>query len=208
MGTDPIDVGLDVLASTSEVMATLIARHGAYTPRRAERPEPFKALAKAIIYQQLAGKAASAIHARFETILNAQVTPEAVLSLGPEGLRGAGLSGAKSAAICALARHAEAGELSLRRLDGLEDEALSRSLCRVRGIGPWTAQMFMIFELGRLDVWPTGDLGVRKGYHRAFQSPELPSARTLEPLGAPFRPYRSIVAWYCWRAADTPPPKP
>ena len=88
-------------------------------------------------------------------------------------------------------------------LDALSDQALTDVLCRVRGIGPWTAQMFMLFELGRLDVWPTGDLAVRKGFGIVFDLPATPKAKDLEPMGDRYQPYRSIVAWYCWRLLDT-----
>ena len=98
------------------------------------------------------------------------------------------------------------GLLDLSTLDALDDDTLTRRLCRVRGIGPWTAQMFLIFELGRLDVWPTGDLAVRKGFGQAFGHDDAPTARELKPMGDPFKPYRSMVAWYCWRVLDTAAP--
>ena len=183
-------------------MATLITTHGPYAPRRASNPEPFSALCKAIIYQQLAGKAAASIHGRFEALIDGPITPQRILELEPEVIRSAGLSGAKRDAVLDLAAHGARGELEMSTLDTLDDEALTRWLCRVRGIGPWTAQMFLLFELGRLDVWPTGDLGVRRGFGHAFRQGETPTARELAPLGEPFRPFRSIVAWYCWRAAD------
>jgi DNA-3-methyladenine glycosylase II len=197
-----VDTALKDLAERSPVMATLIATHGPYTPRRAAEPAPFRALCKAIIYQQLAGKAAASIHGRFEALISGPVTPDRVLELGPEVIRGAGLSRAKRDAVLALAGHGARGELDLVTLDALDDDALTGWLCRVRGVGPWTAQMFLLSELGRLDVWPTGDLGVRRGYGHAFTTPEVPTARALGPLGEPFRPYRSLVAWYCWREAD------
>ena len=204
--TDPtMDEALADLAGRGEVLAGLIARHGPYEPRRAAAPNVFQSLAKAIVYQQLAGKAAASIHGRFIALVEGPLTADKVLALDPEAIRGAGLSGAKRDAVLDLARHALDGKLDLETLDALDDEALTRSLCRVRGIGPWTAQMFLLFELGRLDVWPTGDLGVRKGYGLAFALPTTPTARELAPLGEPFRPYRSIVAWYCWRATDAPP---
>lgn len=197
-----IDEALEHLSTHDATMAELIATHGPYTPRRAAHPEPFKALCKAIIYQQLAGKAAASIHGRFEALMEGSVTPARVLALDPEIIRSAGLSGAKRDAVRDLAQYGARGELDMATLDTLDDDALTRWLCRVRGIGPWTAQMFLLFELGRLDVWPTADLGVRRGFGHAFQGGETPSARELGPLGDPFRPFRSIVAWYCWRTAD------
>ncbi len=201
-----IKAALDELSQRSEVLARLLHEHGPYAPRRAARPDLFGALVKAIIYQQLAGKAAAAIHRRFEALVEAQVRAERVLGLEVGEIRAAGLSGAKAAAVLDLARHSADGKLNLDELDSLDDMALVRSLCRVRGIGPWTAQMLLIFELGRLDVWPTGDLGVRKGFGRAFSMSDTPSAKELEPLGEAFRPFRSIVAWYCWRALDASKP--
>ena len=201
-----ISQALEALATRSAVLAGLIKQHGRYRPRRAARPDVFGALARAIIYQQLAGKAAAAIHGRFVDLCGGVVDAETVGALDPEVIRSAGLSRAKRDAVVDLARHARQGLLELQVLDRLDDEALTRTLCQVRGIGPWTAQMFMIFELGRLDVWPTGDLAVRKGFGLAFGHAESPKARALKPLGDPFRPYRSLVAWYCWRVLDTDTP--
>lgn len=205
--TEPaIQAALVDLAGRSAVLGALIANHGPYRPRRSPEPDVFASLARAIIFQQLAGKAAASIHRRFVEKLGGEVSPETVLATDPEDIRAAGLSRAKRDAVVDLARHAQDGWLDLATLDGLDDGALTQRLCRVRGIGPWTAQMFLLFELGRLDVWPTGDLAVRKGFGQAFGHPQAPTARALEPLGDPFRPYRSIVAWYCWRLLDTQVP--
>ncbi len=199
---------LNTLCERSPVIAQLIAKHGPYAPRPAASPDVFGALARAIIYQQLAGKAAASIHGRFQALMGDDgVCPAAVLGLDPEIIRSAGLSRAKRDAVVDLARHAQEGLLDLEVLQAMSDEVLIRTLCRVRGIGPWTAQMFMLFELGRLDVWPTGDLAVRKGFGLAFGHDAPPTAKALEPLGDPFVPYRSIVAWYCWRVLDTSTPK-
>ncbi len=194
---------LDDLAGRSEVLAALIRQHGPYTPRAARQPHVFRSLAKAIVYQQLAGKAAASIHRRFTELVPPPLSASKVLSLEPETIRAAGLSKAKRDAVLDMAQQVVDGRLDIGELVGLDDEALTRRLCAVRGIGPWTAQMFLLFELGRLDVWPTGDLGVRKGFHLAFQRKEVPTARDLQALGEPFRPYRSIVAWYCWRILDS-----
>ena len=194
------------LATRSHVLADLIERHGPYEPRRSSSPDVFGSLARAIIYQQLAGRAASSIHRRFTALFDGSVTVDEVLAADPELIRSAGLSRAKRDAVIDLARHGREGLLNLATLESLDDEALIRSLCRVRGIGPWTAKMFLLFELGRLDVWPTGDLAVRRGFGIAFDRPVTPTARELVPEGDPYRPYRSIVAWYCWRVLDTPTP--
>ena len=199
---DCITSALDELSNRSMVLQKLIHKYGPYTPRKNPQIAAFSSLAKTIIYQQLAGKAAASIHARFQALLGGTVSPTEVLSLEVETLQSAGLSKAKSLAVLDLARHAQEGLLQLDTLEELEDDALVKRLCTVRGIGPWTAQMFLIFQLGRLDVWPTGDLAVRRGFGKAFELPTSPTARELEPMGDPFRPYRSIVAWYCWRVLD------
>lgn len=193
------------LSLRSPVLQRLIESHGPYTPRKNRQIDAFSSLAKTIIHQQLAGKAAASIHRRFQDLFCATVTSEEVLSMDLDTLRSAGLSKAKSLAIKDLARHDQKGLLHLDELEGLEDDLLVAQLCRVRGIGPWTAQMFLIFQLGRLDVWPTGDLAVRRGFGQAFDLPAVPSSRELQPRGDAFRPYRSIVAWYCWRVIDSTP---
>ena len=195
---------LSALAAQDERLAALIDKHGAFTPRRADSPDAFAALARAIIFQQLAGKAAASIHRRFCALVDGQVRPSRVGQLSLDQLRSAGLSASKALAVADLVQCAQAGALELSTLDALSDEALTDHLCQVRGVGPWTAQMFMLFELGRLDIWPTGDLAVRRGFSSIYGLEPAVTARQLEPLGDPFRPYRSIVAWYCWRVMDTP----
>jgi DNA-3-methyladenine glycosylase II len=169
---------------------------------RTRRPH-FAELARMICYQQLAGAAARTIHGRFEALFDGHPTPEAVLAVPDAALRAAGLSAAKAASIRDLAVRVEAGEVKLARMSRLPDDEIVRELTLVRGIGRWTAEMFLMFQLGRPDVWPVDDLGVRKGYSLIYELPALPAARDLDPLGDRFRPYRSVVAWYCWRAVDT-----
>jgi DNA-3-methyladenine glycosylase II len=193
-----------LLAERDVVMARLVDRFGL---PRVSKPDAthFAALVRSIVYQQLAGAAASTIHGRLVVALGGVVTPEAMLAVSPEELRAAGMSGNKAASVCDLAAKVLDGTVVLDP-SGLaregDDEVIER-LTTVRGIGRWTAEMFLMFQLRRLDVWPTGDLGVRKGFGVAWGIP-MPSARELEPLGDPFRPYRSAVAWYCWRAAEAP----
>lgn len=191
-----------VLAARDPVVAGLVAAAG--SPRlRPPLESHFAALARSILYQQLAGSAAAAIHARMITALGGSVTAEAVLALDPGMLRAAGLSQAKADSLRDLAAKVAEGtlELDARRIGRLDDEEIVAHLTAVRGIGRWTAQMFLLFQLRRLDVWPTGDLGVRRGFGLAWNR-AMPSARELEPLGDTFRPYRSVVAWYCWRACE------
>lgn len=195
------------LAEQCPVMAGLVSVHGPPRLGRAERRgERFQALANAICFQQLAGVAAATIWGRVRALVPGPFTPEAVLGLSDEQLRGAGLSGAKVASIRDLAAHVTSGALPLDRLGRMQDDDVIEALTAVRGIGPWTAQMFLIFNLRRLDVWPTGDLGVRAGYAKAYGLPSLPSAKELEVLGDHLRPYRSLAAWYCWRAVETVTP--
>ena len=169
---------------------------------RTRRPH-FAELARMICYQQLAGAAARTIHGRFEALFDGHPTPDVVLATPDAALRGAGLSAAKAASIRDLAVRVDAGEVQLARMGRLPDDEVVRELTLVRGIGRWTAEMFLMFQLGRPDVWPVDDLGVRKGYSLIYGLPEMPRARDLDPLGERFRPYRSVVAWYCWRAVDT-----
>jgi DNA-3-methyladenine glycosylase II len=192
----------EILAARDPVVARMLADAG---PPRLRRPAEsgFAALARAIVYQQLAGVAAAAIHGRLIAALDGQVTPEALLALSDESLRAVGLSANKVLSLRDLAIKVLDGTvvLSGRGLSRQSDEEIKARLSSVRGIGPWTADMFLLFQLRRLDVWPTGDLGVRRGYGLAWNVP-MPSARELQPLGDPYRPYRSVVAWYCWRAVE------
>lgn len=165
----------------------------------------FEALAAAIVYQQLSGKAAVTIHNRFCGLFDDD-RPEAGKAgeIPMEALRSAGLSNNKALAILDLAEKCVDGTLgSYRGLARLDDEAVVRKLCQVRGIGPWTAQMYLIFNLGRPDVMPATDLGVQKGVQYVYRTPELPSPDEVLDLTAHLSPYRSAAAWYFWLAADT-----
>jgi len=190
------------LASRDPVIAGLVAAAG---PMRLRPPfaSHFEALVRSIVYQQLAGKAAAAIHGRLVAAMGDDVTPAALLALSPDALRAVGLSANKAASLTDLAEKVLAGTVVLdsRGLARESDEEVVARLSTVRGIGEWTAQMFLLFQLGRLDVWPTGDLGVRRGYGLAWGVP-MPSPRELAVLGEAFRPYRSVAAWYCWRACE------
>ena len=194
------------LAGLDPVLAALIDRHGRPPIRRPVRSDRrFEALAEIIVYQQLAGRAAATIHGRFVEALDGIVTPGTVLSASPERLASAGLSRAKATSIRDLAHQVADGRISLERIGRLSDDEVVDHLTQVRGIGPWTAQMFLLGTLGRLDVWPTGDYGVRAGFGRAWGLDGIPGPKELTELGEPFRPYRSLVAWYCWRVVDDRP---
>ncbi len=192
------------LADRDRVVARLVDVYG--LPRLSKPGDThFAALVQSIVFQQLAGAAASTIHRRLVAALGGEVTPEVMLALAPEDLRAAGMSGNKAASVSDLAAKVLDGTVVLDP-GGLAregDEEVIARLTTVRGIGRWTAEMFLMFQLRRLDIWPVGDLGVRKGFGVAWGIP-MPSAKELEPLGDAFRPYRSAVAWYCWRAAEQP----
>ncbi len=191
-----------ILAEQDPVLRRLVAQAG---PPKVRPPAEshFAALTRAIVYQQLAGSAAAAIHGRLIAALDGEVTAERLLALDGDTLRAAGLSRNKAASLQDLATKVLDGTVVLDpgRLRTEGDADLVARLSTVRGIGKWTAEMFLMFQLRRLDVWPTGDLGVRKGFGLAWGVP-LPTARELDPLGDPYRPYRSVVAYYCWRAAE------
>ena len=192
----------EILAERDPVLAGLIAEAG---PIRLSRStmSPFAALVQSIVYQQLAGAAARAIHGRLLAALDGGVEPETLLALSDETLRAVGLSTAKVRSLRDLASKVldGTGVVSRRALARQSDDEIVARLSSVRGIGPWSAQMFLIFQLRRLDVWPVGDLGVRRGYGLAWKVP-TPTARDLEPLGDPYRPYRTVLTWYCWRASE------
>jgi DNA-3-methyladenine glycosylase II len=162
----------------------------------------FNALVRAIVYQQLAGKAAAAIHGRFLALFGGEPVPAAILSTPDEALRGSGLSAAKTLAIRDLALKSTDGTVPLERIEKLPDDEIVARLSAVRGIGRWTAEMFLIFQLGRQDVWPVDDLGVRRGYAVIHGLSVWPKPKELQALGEIYRPYRTAAAWYCWRTAD------
>lgn len=189
------------LAKQDAVMASLLKRHGPPLPRWLSGSS-FMSLARSITFQQLAGAAARSIWARVEAAVGRPFTPERVLALPESELLAAGLSNAKRRAILDLAEKASSGELKLLSLSRLDDEAVIERLITVRGIGRWTAEMFLLFKLRRPDVWPVTDLGVRRGYMRAYGLSEMPEPRWLHEEGARFQPYRSVAAWYLWREAE------
>ena len=194
------------LADRDPVIARIVSESGPPTlPRPTETH--FATLVRSIVYQQLAGAAARAIHGRLITTLAGDVTPEHVMAATTEALRAAGLSGRKTESLRDLAAKVLDGTVLLepRQLGRLDDEEIITRLSTVKGIGRWSAQMFLIFQLRRVDIWPTGDLGVRRGYGLAW-GVNTPAPKQLEILGEPYRPYRTVVALYCWRAAETVTP--
>jgi len=188
-------------------MATLIARSRRYNITPAISVRPFEALAESIAYQQLNGKAAASIWKRVRALYPRRkwLDPERVLATPDDALRAAGLSRAKIAAIKDLAAKTLEGTVpSGRVLLGMSDDAIITRLTQVRGIGRWTVEMLLLFDLGRPDVWPVGDYGVRKGFAKTFGRRKLPTPKQLMKIGEKWRPYRSVAAWYFWRALDAP----
>jgi 3-methyladenine DNA glycosylase/8-oxoguanine DNA glycosylase len=194
-----------LLNASHSRMAALIARSRRYEIQPAVSLRPFDALAESIAYQQLNGKAAATIWNRVRALYPKAkwLDPEKVLATSDERLRAAGLSRAKTAALKDLAaktidRTVPSGRALLRMSD---DEIIAR-LTQVRGIGRWTVEMLLLFDLGRPDVWPVDDYGVRKGFAKTFGKRKLPTPKQLMNIGEKWRPYRSVAAWYFWRALD------
>jgi DNA-3-methyladenine glycosylase II len=191
---------IDEVAERDPVVANLVALVGPITHRPRNPDGPFGALVRAIVFQQLAGAAARAIHERVRALVDGEFTAETLMKVSDDALRGAGLSGAKLASLRDLSAKVIDGTVVLDRRSRLSDDEIAARLVTVRGIGRWTAEMYLMFELRRLDVWPVDDLGVRQGYGLAWGLAVPPTAKELTPLGDPFRPYRSVVARYCWEA--------
>jgi DNA-3-methyladenine glycosylase II len=191
---------VDEVAARDPVLAHLVALAGPISQRPRNPDGHFGALARAIVYQQLAGRAAQAIHQRVLATVGGTLKPETLAAVPDEALRAAGLSANKLASLRDLSAKVLDGTVDLNRSSRLGDDDLIAALVTVRGIGRWTAEMYLMFELRRLDVWPVDDLGVRQGYALAWGLDPPPSVKELAPLGDRFRPYRSVVARYCWEA--------
>ena len=193
------------LARRDPRFAALIAKAGPFTIRPGRLVRPFDALAESIAYQQLSGKAAATIFGRVRALYPRRkwFSPELVLATPDEKFRAAGLSRSKTAAIKDLAAKTLDGTVPTRAaLERMSDDEIISRLTAVRGIGRWTVEMLLLFDLGRLDVWPVDDYGVRKGYARNFRKKELPKPKELFVIGERWRPYRSVAAWYFWRALE------
>ncbi|HJP65252.1 MAG TPA: DNA-3-methyladenine glycosylase 2 family protein [Actinomycetota bacterium] len=190
------------VAASDPVMGAFIELAGPMKLRASRGVDVFTALASSILYQQLAGAAASAIHARFLALFDGHPTAEAVKRARIDRLRKVGLSGNKAAAIKDLAAKVLDGTVPTDGWGRLSDDEIVERLTAVRGIGRWTVEMFLIFDLGRLDVWPVDDYGVRKGWSKIHGLPELLKPKALMAEGERFRPHRTVAAWYCWRAVD------
>ena len=200
--------GIAHLRTTDPVLDALIEQIGDCRLMPSRGASPYEGLVRSVAYQQLQGKAADAILARFIALFAPASfpTPADVLAADPAVLRATGFSTAKVTAIRAIATEAQAGNIpDLAGAQAIEDEVLIARLTAIRGVGVWTVEMMLIFTLGRLDVWPLNDFGVRNGVRAAFGLPEMPSRRQMAELGEPWRPYLSIASWYFWRTAEQQP---
>ena len=218
---DP-EAAVEHLRGADPVMDRLISETGAFA-MRADNEDPFRSLSRAIIYQQLSGKAAGTIFARFLGLFEQGSTfdptirrtdpawspltepfppPTAVLALDDQQMRSAGLSRQKIASLRSLAEHFASGELSVEHFEEWEDEEIIAHLTRVRGIGRWTAEMFLMFHLHRPDVLPVNDVGINRAIARLYQLPALPKPPDVVRIGEPWRPWATVACWYLWRSED------
>ena len=190
------------LSSRDARFAKVIAAHPLCT--LGQNPNPvshFESLVESVISQQLAVKAADTIYVRVKTLVGGRMAPNRIAQVSEFQMREAGVSGAKFKTIQGLADAALSKKIKINQLHDIEsDEEIFTQLTSLWGIGPWTVDMFMMHQLGRLDIWPTGDLGVRRGWEKVHSLKEEIDPKALDKKGEKFRPYRSVIAWYCWRA--------
>ncbi len=209
MPADPVDYtkARRLLARRDPVLRDLMRAHGPCGLAARQHANPFKALARAIVGQQLSAKAAATIFSRFEGLYEAFPTPAQVLATTDERLRGVGLSSQKLGYLRDLCQRIEEGQLPLEVLERMEDEAIIEALTQVKGVGRWTAEMFLIFRLQRPDVLPVGDLGIVRAVQRAYKLRKAPSPDRLTRIGEAWRPYRSVACWYLWASLNNDPTK-
>ena len=188
------------LKQSDPVLSSIIDRVGDYGIEF--RDPNFETLVKSIVYQQLSGRVASVIFGRVVKAAGGTLTPESILKLRPGRMRALGLSGQKTAYIRDLARHTRDGKVDFAELLALPDEAVIERLTEVKGVGVWTAHMFLIFALRRTDVLPWGDLGIRAAIRKAYGFAELPEAAEMQALAARWRPYCTVASWYLWRSLE------
>ena len=188
------------LKSADPVIAAIIENVGPYKPRYA--PPTFENMARSIAYQQLHGKAAATIFGRLLTACDACLTPQSVLALSIEQMRACGLSKQKLSYIRDLAEKTISGDVNFEQLPQMEDEDVIEHLTRVKGIGRWSAQMFLMFSLRRPDVMPVVDLGINVAIKRAYRKRKVPKPPQILKISEPWRPFRSVACWYLWRSVD------
>ena len=193
------------LKNSDPVMRGIIERLG---PCRIQYgPPQFSSLAESIVYQQLNGRAAATIFERFTSLTGTPLTPEGVLKLSDVQLRSVGLSQQKSGYLKDLAKRTHAGELDFARLPDLADDEVIQHLTQVKGIGVWTAQMFLMFTLKRPDVLPTGDFGIQNAMRKHYRKRKLPKPKEMEKIARPWAPHRTVACWYLWKSMDVKEPK-
>jgi len=207
--TAPIDYtrARRLLARRDPILRDLMRMHGPCGLAARQHSDPFKALARAIVGQQLSARAAATIFSRFEALFDAFPTPAQVLAVPDDRLRSVGLSSQKLGYLRDLCRRIVEGELPLDVLDRMDDEAVIENLTQVKGVGRWTAEMFLIFRLQRPDVLPVGDLGIVRAVQRAYKLRKAPSPDRLTRIGEAWRPYRSVACWYLWASLNNEPTK-
>ena len=196
------------LISADKVLRRVMEGQGPIDPaidRRGSRPDPWEALARAIVGQQLSTRAAASIWEKLTGLFDGAMTPEALLRRRPQTLRKAGLSNAKVEFLRDLAARVKNGRLDLKRLKKLPDEDVVAELIQVKGIGQWSAEMFLIFHLGRPDVVSTGDLGIRRAIQIGYGLEELPGPEEIERIAEPWRPHRTLACLYLWRSLAATP---
>jgi 3-methyladenine DNA glycosylase/8-oxoguanine DNA glycosylase len=191
------------LKSSDPILGAIVEKVG---PCRMEfGPPEFHSLAEAIIYQQLNGKAAITIFKRFAALAGEPLTPQGILKLSDEQMRSAGLSKQKTSYLRDMAERANRGQLDFSRLHQFTDDEVITHLTRVKGVGVWTAHMFLIFTLKRPDVLPTGDFGVRMAMRKLYRKRKMPDPKQMERIARSWQPYRSVACWYLWRSLDIKP---
>ena len=190
------------LAATDPRMAALIARSRRYDIKASLSLRPFDALAESIAYQQLSGKAAATIFKRLTDLAGLPLTPEGILKLSEEQMRGVGLSKQKISYLRDLAAKAASGEVDFARLPDLPDNDVIKELTKIKGIGVWTAHMFLMFSLRRPNVLPTGDLGIQMAIRKHYRKRKVPKPAQMEKIAKCWEPYRSVACWYLWRSMD------
>jgi DNA-3-methyladenine glycosylase II len=192
------------LCAADPVMARLVTEHGPFAIREPVE-NPFMALCRAIVYQQLSGKAAGTIFGRFAAVLGERpnfLDPAEVLTLTDEQFRAAGMSRQKTAALRSLAEHFAVGDLSRHVFEEMDDEDVIARLTQVRGIGRWSAEMFLLFQLRRADVLPVNDLGINRAIMKQYRLPAMPKPDEVRRIGELWRPWASVACWYLWRSED------
>ena len=203
MSSAQIETGLAHLRSVDPVLGEVISRVGPFSVRL-ER-DRFRALVRSIISQQISGLAAQSIFKRLiKAVGPGGLIPERLVACSPEELRAAGLSAQKAAYLRDLSEKVQNGQVRLTRLSGMADELIIEQLTEVKGIGVWTAQMFLIFSLGRLDVFPYADLGVRMALRNLYRLKDLPDRKRAEHIAAAWKPFSTLASWYCWRSLELP----